>query len=450
MSPEQASSKIGKSVGEKLRAARLAQHYTQSQLAAPDFSVSYISAIERGQIHPSLRALEILAARLGLSSTQLLPNRAQNEEQVVPPLNSTEKDNDEVEFALLEAELFIRQGEAPEAISRLSKLSTKRLKKQQQLLHHYLLGWGYYRVQQFQECEYMLSEADVLAKELNDTYLNLRILNLLALSYAALHNYPQALLSHQRCLTLIENSEIQDPFFTAQVYMHMGQHYTQLENYPQALERFHKALDLTKALTAPSQIREAYWDLGQQYTGKRNFELATLYAYKGIQFNLQQQQKRQRSELHHRLGYTIMKGDMEEARMYLDQAIHQEEQNGQDALTLASLYTRNAEWYFRQQNLQEALRYASLAQERSNDAQETLIGAEANLILGRVDYALQHYDEGDRHFIAGLDILEHLGEHEELADEAVRYAQLLEEIGKAREAFTYFRRAFQSQQRQGR
>ncbi len=50
MSPEQASSKIGKSVGEKLRAARLAQHYTQSQLAAPDFSVSYISAIERGQI----------------------------------------------------------------------------------------------------------------------------------------------------------------------------------------------------------------------------------------------------------------------------------------------------------------------------------------------------------------------------------------------------------------
>src|SRR5450631_3937909 len=117
MSPEQSSSKIGKSVGEKLRAARLAQHYTQSQLAAPDFSVSYISAIERGQIHPSLRALEILATRLGLSSTQLLPSRAQNEDRAISAINTTERDDDEVELALLEAQLLTRQGDAKEAIN---------------------------------------------------------------------------------------------------------------------------------------------------------------------------------------------------------------------------------------------------------------------------------------------------------------------------------------------
>jgi tetratricopeptide (TPR) repeat protein len=450
MSPEQSSSKIGKSVGEKLRAARLAQHYTQSQLASPDFSVSYISAIERGQIHPSLRALEILATRLGLSSTQLLPNRAQNDDRAITPVNSTERDEEEVEFSLLEAQLFIRQGEASEAIPQLNKLSTKRLKKQQQLLHHYLLGWAYYRVQQFQECEYMLSEAALLAKELNDTYLNLRILNLLALSYAALRNYTQALLSHQRCLNLIENNEIQDPFFTTQVYIHMGQHYTQLENYPQALEMFHLALELTKGLSTAQQISDTYWDLGQQYTANRNFELATLYAYKGLQFSLYQQQKRQRSDLHHYLGYAIMKGDLIEARVYLDETINKEEHGSQDPLTLASLYTRNAEWYFRQQDLQEALRYAVLAEARADSSHETIIGAEAHLILGRVEYALQRYDEGDRHFIAGLEMLGHLEQHEELANEAVHYAQLLEEIGKEHEAFTYFRRAFQSQQRQGK
>jgi len=97
MSPEQLPSKIGKSVGEKLRAARVAQHYTQSQLAAPDFSVSYISAIERGQIHPSLRALEILATRLGLSSTQLLPARSQQDSRSSSQLNITERDDDQVE-----------------------------------------------------------------------------------------------------------------------------------------------------------------------------------------------------------------------------------------------------------------------------------------------------------------------------------------------------------------
>src|SRR6516225_4942565 len=102
MSPEQPASKIGKSVGEKLRAARIAQHYTQSQLAAPDFSVSYISAIERGQIHPSLRALEILAGRLGMTSTQLLPNKAQQDERALATANLSEREEDEVDVELLE------------------------------------------------------------------------------------------------------------------------------------------------------------------------------------------------------------------------------------------------------------------------------------------------------------------------------------------------------------
>src|SRR5947207_12730049 len=107
MSPEQSSGKIGKSVGEKLRAARIALHYTQSQLAAPDFSVSYISAIERGQIHPSLRALEILASRLGLTPTELLPNSPQQHPHQRSPTSLTEQDENEIAFTLLEAHLLI-------------------------------------------------------------------------------------------------------------------------------------------------------------------------------------------------------------------------------------------------------------------------------------------------------------------------------------------------------
>ena len=45
---------------------------TQAQLAAPEFSISYISAIERGKIRPSLKALSILARRLDVPLTFLL------------------------------------------------------------------------------------------------------------------------------------------------------------------------------------------------------------------------------------------------------------------------------------------------------------------------------------------------------------------------------------------
>src|SRR5947207_10908230 len=143
MSPEAPSNKIGKSVGEKLRAARVAQHYTQSQLASPDFSVSYISAIERGQIHPSLRALEILARRLDLPSTQLLPQYSQDGRGGDASISSPLNEDAVIELALLEAQICILQGEAVQAIAKLGKLADKHLQDRQRTQQRYLLGWAY-------------------------------------------------------------------------------------------------------------------------------------------------------------------------------------------------------------------------------------------------------------------------------------------------------------------
>ena len=449
MSPEQLPSKIGKSVGEKLRAARIAQHYTQSQLAAPDFSVSYISAIERGQIHPSLRALEILASRLGLSSTQLLPTRSQQDSRSSTPLNIAERDDDEVELVLLEAQLIIQQGGAEQAANQLSKLSTKRLKRQQQLQHRYLLGWAYFATERFQECEYTLSDALQIAKDLNANYLTLRILNISALAHAAMRNYTQALLYHQRCINLLETVEPHDPFFTVQVYMHMGQHYTQLENLDQAIEMFHKALTITEEIAAPKDIQHTYQGICAYYVNTKDYDLATLYAYKSLHLSTLAANKHLRSELYYYLGRAMMKGDQEKARQYLEDVLHQDGV-ARDPLALASIYTRQAEWYYKQQAFEEAVKYAGQAYELAQSLGDTIIGAEALIVLGRVEYALSQYKQGDEHFTAGLEMLERLGSHEELSNESVLYAQLLEEQGKEHEAFTHFRRAFQSRQRLGR
>ncbi len=449
MSPEQLPSKIGKSVGEKLRAARVAQHYTHSQLAAPEFSVSYISAIERGQIHPSLRALEILAARLGLSSTQLLPARSQQDSRPSSQLSITEHDDDEVELVLLEAQLLIQQGSAEQAATQLSKLSTKRMKRQQQLQHRYLLGWTYFETERYQECEYTLSEALQIAKDLNANYLMLRILNISALAHAAMRNYTQALLYHQRCLNLLETVEPHDPFFTVQVYMHIGQHYTQLESIDQAIDMFEKALSIAEEIATPEDIQLIYRSICAYYTSAKEFDLATLYAYKGLHASTLEANKRLRSELYYYLGRAIMKGDQERARRFLEDA-SQQNNVVHDPLSLASIYTRLAEWYFKHENLVEAITYASQACELAQPYGDTIISAEALVMLGRIEYASAQYEQGDEHLSAGLDMLERLGSHEELSNESVLYAQLLEEHGKEREAFTHFRRAFQSRQRLGR
>ncbi len=449
MSPEQLPSKIGKSVGEKLRAARIAQHYTQSQLAAPDFSVSYISAIERGQIHPSLRALEILATRLGLSSTQLLPARSQQDSHSSSQLSITERDDDEVELVLLEAQLVIQQGGAEQAAAQLSKLSTKRMKRQQQLQHRYLLGWAYFETERFQESEYTLSEALQIAKELNANYMMLRILNISALAHAAMRNYTQALLYHQRCVNLLEAIEPRDPFFTVQIYMHIGQHYTQLESIDQAIDMFQKALTVAEEVATPKDIQLVYQGIGAYYANTKEYDLAMLYAYKGLHMSTLETNKRLRAELHYYLGRAIMKGDQERARQFLEEAT-QQNNVVRDPLSLASTYTRLAEWHFKYENLAEAIKYARHAEELAQPYGDTIISAEALVMLGRIEYAAAQYEQGDEHFSAGLDMLERLGSHEELSNESVLYAQLLEEQGKEHEAFTNFRRAFQSRQRVGR
>ncbi len=449
MSPEQPSHKIGKSVGEKLRAARIAQNYTQSQLAAPDFSVSYISAIERGQIHPSLRALEILAARLGMTSTQLLPNKSQQEERIIIVSSLSEREEDEIELDLLDAQIQIVQGEAEQTFKLLEALAGRRLKRHHQLQQRYLLGWAYYKTAHYQESEYTLSEATQIAGELNAQYLNLCILHQLALTYAAMRNYGQALLSHQRCLKLLEDSEIQDPFFTAQIYIYMGQHYTRLDNIEQALEMYRKALSTTEGLTTLQHMQTTYANLCQFYAVAKDRDLATLYAYKSMQCNNQKMMQRLHSELHHSLGLAIMQGDAGQARKYLDETLLKQDLT-QDELTRASVLTRDAEWHLNQGEYDQAESLARQAYTLDQRFADTVIAADTLIMLGRIEYAQGHIEEGEQHVIAGLDMFERLGSHEELANESVRYAELLEKIGKEREAFAHFRRAFQSKQKLGK
>lgn len=59
-------------IGERVRTARMAVHLTQTDLAGPDYSKSYISAVERGKLTPSFQALGVLAERLGVTRSFLL------------------------------------------------------------------------------------------------------------------------------------------------------------------------------------------------------------------------------------------------------------------------------------------------------------------------------------------------------------------------------------------
>src|SRR6476661_1735082 len=59
-------------LGQRLRQARRQRGLTQDAIAQPEFTKSYVSAVERGKARPSLKALELMARRLGIPMSELL------------------------------------------------------------------------------------------------------------------------------------------------------------------------------------------------------------------------------------------------------------------------------------------------------------------------------------------------------------------------------------------
>lgn len=429
----------GHTVGAKLRAERLAKKYTQHQLAQPEFSVSYISAIERGQIQPSLRALEILAGRLGLSSASLLPAHGQLSKGTTSARSVAETD-EERDLFLLEAWLSLHQGKPERALELLRALPTLRSTPGTDMLAHYLLGRAYLESGSLQESEHILAEAARLARETMDP-LYPCILSLQNALYTALHLPEQARQTQQESLLWLEQQPPGNAFFRAQLLASLGRSASHLGQFAQAQEMLQQVL-ATFTLQEPQL--SAYEDLA--FTYQVTPQLAALYRYRWLLANFQQQQPALRSEMLHALGRALRQSRPDEAYAYLLE-VAQEARARHDALTQASANVHLAACLIERDEREKAAEYLLKAQELADVFGPTIIAADALLLQGDLAYARQEYEPGDRFFEAGLTMLEHLGREEDLVEHQAHYAHLLEERKQIHRAIIYWKRAYENRQK---
>jgi tetratricopeptide (TPR) repeat protein len=432
---------IGKSVGAKLREARLAKKYTQSQLAGPDFSVSYISAIERGQIHPSLRALEIFAGRLGLSSKDLLASQPQKGKNGVSGFESLTGEIEETEWQLLQAQVALRQGLYEQAIEQLGELLAEDLSVKQLIFIRYVLGQAYIGADRLQEAENVLSEAVLLARDGNNP-LYPRILHLLGEVHTLMHHYVQGQEYHRHCLELLKQQQSEDNLFLARVHFGLGKDADALEKYDEALDLFAQSLSCFDNLTDALCV-ESYWNAGQQFSQIADFPLAVFYNNKCLHLLNTQNAQSRRSEVYHYLGRILLEKNQEEARHFLENALSLPV-NQQDSLTLASLHAHLGELFLSNSNLDEAHSHIEQAHNLLPPGSGSLVAADALILRGQMAYTQQQYADGDRFFEEGLAILERLGANEELSERQVFYAQRLEERGDVLKAINYLKKAVES------
>ena len=435
--------RIGQTVGAKLRAARLARKYTQSQLAQPDFSVSYVSAIERGQIHPSLRALEIFAQRLGLSSSDLLSKQTGQALQGFSEKDAAHENKRDIELQLLEAQLFIFQGNYRQAVILLRNLSSDVLNSQQQIRQRYLLGIAFYHSGLLQESESVLTEALKLAADLNDFFVK-HILTVLGMVHVSMRNHTLGSEYELRNLDqLKKEQQPHDAFFDAQVYTNIGLHYLDQEKIDDAIEMFQHALAITKEFLSPDQLTSMYWDISRYLAETQNYFLAALYGHKTLQLLAQEYSDSIRSEIYHYLGQALLHEDQQKALIYLERLL-QDASLQKDTLAFASVTATTADVLFRQGEVKKAYEVAQKACKLALAYGDCIVTASIFLTFGSIAYAQKDYQVGDAQFMAGLGMLERLNTREELADKSALYAQLLEERGLPNEALKFYKKAYES------
>ena len=102
-------------VGERLRKARRERGLTQDKLAEPRFTKGYVSAVERGTVHPSLKALEFFAQRLGMPISHFLVSTRNVD--VEPEMEALEED---LNYQFDYARMLIRDGQTDQAFQLLS------------------------------------------------------------------------------------------------------------------------------------------------------------------------------------------------------------------------------------------------------------------------------------------------------------------------------------------
>ena len=319
-------------------------------------------------------------------------------------MNAAQNDDAALELEILIAHIRILQGDVTEAIAQLERLTVNKSRGSYLLQYQYLLGWAYLLTAQWQACMGILAEAETIANEDNSASHSILIHNLMGKAYAAMGDYSQALKHHQRCLTQIEKSPSQNPFFLCHLYNQLGHHYAHLNEIGSALDAFQQALTIIEEISKKERLQATYIAIALQYSAASEYKQASISFYKYLELQNQRIPLPLKSEIYRYLGQALLMSDREQARTYLE-GLLQRQSSELDELTRASIPTNLAEWFLLNNLVEQSEQYAEEAYKLASSSGRTLIMCDALIMRGRIRYVQAKYVDGDKCFVAGIEML---------------------------------------------
>ena len=452
--PSPEATNVGKAVaarvGSNIREVRTRLDMTQAQLAAPEFSISYISAIERGKIRPSLKALSVLAKRLDVPLTFLLEGSPSDatEARAIGYSPTDAGPDIRVDVELLQADVLIQQGNFHEAEELLAPVQPERITTDQVYRLYLLRGLVHLGAGEYQEAVVDLRSALSQGESLNESEYTERARYQLGKAYFSLHNYTLALENHLRCKAVIDQGVITDPIFALDVYTGLANDYFRIGDLGQATTYYRRALDILNVFSKDTRgFAQKYMEIGQQYKTTGKVLMARDYTMRSLAVYEMRDEQRLVGLTHQRLGKTFERqGNLAAAEQEYREAITIE-RDLHDEVAASICHTSLAELLLKQSRIddaeheaQEALRYA----EQGNDAEAQ---GQALIALAEIRHLTKDYAGEDAFFTRALDLLENANASDIAASAYFRYANMLEERNEVQRSLNAIKKAFEHQRK---
>ncbi len=268
-------------IGRRIRTLRRERGLTQEALGGSDFTKGYISALERGAVRPSLKALDFLARRLDVSFSDLLAAEQQTERNV--EIAALEE---KLHYQLNDARMLIRTDQVDEAFQLLQEteqsVTTYKEDLSPQVLYRipFLRGLAYLHLSEPVPAQPHLEEALNLAEADPEAVCAVR--NLLGVAYYELEQPQLALVQHLQCLNAVETGLVRDLNLRLGVYRNLGNDYWALNQPSQAVGIYEKALTLLEDLNDLQRQAGAYWGLAMAYKAANERAKAKLYGMRAL------------------------------------------------------------------------------------------------------------------------------------------------------------------------